>query len=230
MLQRTISRLRRFDIMSTYNMKSGGKIFNGSADRNKGPILDVLKQVHKGQENGAKHVLEISSGSGQHVVHFAEQFTQWKWQPSDCAGKYIDSIMAYLDEKKLPNIKEPIVVDVTTDSSSWGDGTLVNSIDLMININMIHITPIECTHGLFGAAGNLLRSGGRLMTYGPYAEDGILVPESNVNFDAWLKSENPAWGVRDVAMLKALAKEHGIILESMFDMPANNKCLCFVKS
>ena len=109
-------------------------------------------------------------------------------------------------------------------------GNLKNLLfDFILNVNMIHITPIDCTVGLFKAVGNLLKRGGKLMTYGAYAVNGVLTPESNVNFDKYLRSTNSAWGVRDVSLLKNLASENEMILEKMIDVPSNNKCLIFVK-
>ena len=227
-----LRKLNQLTMMGKYSTstETGAKQFSPSADRNKQPILEKLIQIHQGEQNYEKKVLEISSGTGQHIVHFARHFTQWTWQPSDYTEQYVASVRAYIADEQLNNVKQPILVDVTTDCSTWGeDGSLVGTLDLVVNMNMIHITPIECTHGLLRNAGILLKPGGRLVTYGPYAVDGVLEPESNVNFNARLQDENPFWGIRDVALLKNLCVEHGLVFKDMFDMPANNKCLCFVK-
>lgn len=164
------------------------------------------------------------------MVYFAEQLSlKWTWQPSDCEEKYISSISAYVEESKLTNIKKPIWVDISEVPSVWASKEM-NEIDLICNINMIHITPIKCTEGLFKAAEILLKSTGKLVTYGPYAVDGVLSPQSNVDFDAGLKARNPEWGVRDTVYLKSLAESHSLVLTEMVDMPSNNKCLVFVKS
>lgn len=174
--------------------------------------------------------MEISSGTGQHVTHFAQYFTQWEWQPSEFDESKISSIKSYIEEEKLSNIKQPVFIDASTDSSTWNDGKFQkDSIDLMININMIHISPLKCTEGLLNAASNLLKSDGKLITYGPYAIDGVLSPESNVNFDLSLKSRNPEWSVRDVSLLRKFCLENSLTLERMVDMPSNNKCLIFAK-
>lgn len=99
----------------------------------------------------------------------------------------------------------------------------------MLNINMMHISPFQCSEGLFWNASRLLKQGGLLITYGPYAVDGKLTPESNVQFDASLKYRNPSWGIRDVRELEKLSNTNGITLKQMFDLPANNKCLIWEK-
>jgi hypothetical protein len=103
-------------------------------------------------------------------------------------------------------------------------------LDLIICSNVIHISPWNCTLGLFEGSSALLKDGtGLLITYGPYAVDGILTPESNVNFDISLRSQNPEWGVRDIRDLKQLAQKNKMTFVSMHEMPANNKLLVFRK-
>lgn len=58
--------------------------------------------------------------------------------------------------------------------------------------------------GLFNVSNyhQLLSFGGLLFTYGPYAVDGVISPQSNVDFHNSLKSRNPSWGLRDIKYLK----------------------------
>ena len=90
---------------------------------------------------------------------------------------------------------------------------------------MIHISPYQCSVGLFNNAGKLLKDDGILFTYGPYAIDGKITPESNVNFNKSLKLQDSNWGLRDINDLKALAEKNGIKLINVIDMPANNKTI-----
>ncbi len=103
------------------------------------------------------------------------------------------------------------------------------AVDLVFNANMIHIAPIAVCHGLFRGAGRVLGEGGILMTYGPYAVHGVLAPQSNVDFDASLKSRNSEWGIRDIDLCEEIAREHGLALSETYDVPANNKILVWRK-
>ncbi|XP_068216018.1 methyltransferase-like 26 [Palaemon carinicauda] len=211
---------------------SEAKIVVEAAEKNKDPIFKVLEKVipEKFGGDASLSALEISSGSGQHAVYFAERFPKITFQPSDVEEKYIASIKEYISGAKLQNVKEPIVIDVSKPTSEWATTVAEKSLDVIININMIHITPYNCTEGLFAAAGKLLRAGGIMATYGPYAIHGEITPESNVSFNESLKSQNAEWGLRDIDDLEKEAKKNGLTFDAMFDMPANNKTLIWVRS
>lgn len=208
------------------------KLRNVSADRNSQPILNVLKQILC--TNEPQRLLEISSGTGQHASFFAQQLPNIVFQPTEYNSSMLGSIKAFKGDVTTNNIKDPVIVDIQKPFQDWDqiifDNGKFSEFDYILNINMIHITPIECTHGLFRNAGALLKPNGLLITYGPYAVDGILLPESNVNFDINLRSQNPEWGVRDIKDLNIIAKKNGIVFERSFDMPANNKVCLWRKS
>ena len=104
---------------------------------------------------------------------------------------------------------------------------------LVLVSNTLHITPWECSVGLFNGAAKLLSSGGKLVVYGPFKVEGKFVGAdggaNNEKFDGKLRSTNESWGIRDVDDLKAVATPLGLILQSQVDMPANNLTLTFVK-
>ncbi|BFZ02655.1 hypothetical protein BsWGS_05693 [Bradybaena similaris] len=201
-----------------------------AAERNKQPILDVLRPYIPPAGNSAR-ILEIASGTGQHVAHFAPHFPHVTWQPSDVDLVCIKSISGFIAEKQLKNVLQPMVIDITKPIEKWANQNMKpESYDLILNSNMVHISPWETSLGLFKTAGVLLKPTGVLFMYGPFRIDGILTPESNVSFDASLRAQNPAWGVRDISDLKHLAKQNGLEYEKMVDMPANNKCVIFRKS
>lgn len=213
-------------IFSTqYNFRYSQKIILPAAERNKDPILKVLQKYI--QESKTGNVLEISSGAGQHVAYFASHFPKLTFQPSEVDESLFNSIIEYASEIKTNNIRKPIKIDASTDYKTWDLSD--EKFDYLININLIQVSPFECTLGLFKGAGNLLKPNGFLFTYGPFAFNGVIEPQSNVDFDKELKSKDPRWGIREITEVKEIAKENGIDFVKIYDLPANNKCVVWKK-
>ncbi|XP_053677340.1 methyltransferase-like 26 [Anopheles nili] len=210
------------------------KIGNPAGERNKDPILAVLKRLFVKHEPNLQ-LLEISSGVGLHAAYFAREFPNITFQTSEFETNVFGSIESYRQEAKTENVLPPVYIDISQPCSEWCNDANINlatsaeRFDYMLNINMLHISPFACAEGLFRNAGQLLKQGGLLITYGPYAVNGTLVPESNVSFNQSLQQRNPEWGIRDTSVLQKLATLNGITLEEMIDLPANNKCLVWKK-
>ena len=189
-----------------------------ATQRNRDPILSVLSDIlpQKGQ------VLEIASGSGEHVVYFASRFPDIIWQPSDLDERCLRSINAWTVQQKLTNVRLPLELD-TTDEANWPEGPF----DAVTCINMVHISPWEATVGLMMCVGARLKSGGILFLYGPYRKDGAHTSPSNVEFEQWLQARDPRWGVRDMADVEAEARKNQMVLDQVIAMPANNFSLVF---
>lgn len=213
-----------------YSGTEGGSaiLISPSAERNKQPILEVLQQY---LNDSTRKVLEIASGSGQHMAHFAPHFPNIIWQPSEKDPRSIHSINAYLDKYQFSNVRVPIFLDISKpiEDCFMPEDFGFNQVDVLISINLIHISSNAAVDGLFETAGKLLRTGGLLITYGAYSVDGKITPQSNVDFDQMLRRSNPEWGLRDTDFLKQKALSNGLTLKKMHDMPANNKTLIFQK-
>ncbi|CAB3362054.1 Hypothetical predicted protein [Cloeon dipterum] len=207
--------------------ESQKKLCAPAAERNKQAILEVLLQYIP-QMTAVKspvECLEVASGTGQHVVHFAQHLPGTQWQPAEFDTNDFPSIIAYASE--VANISEPVFIDASLCPEQWPlEG---RTFDVVYCANMIHISPKACTPGLFAGASAYLLKGGILFTYGPYAHGGVITPESNQKFDLSLKSRDAEWGLRDIDDLKKIAGNVGLVLENIHDMPANNKTLVWRK-
>ncbi|KAK9759266.1 Protein of unknown function (DUF938) [Popillia japonica] len=201
------------------------KISYPACERNRSFILNVLQEYFNPSQNG--HVLEIGSGTGQHISYFANFFPHLKFQPSEYDEYLFNSIEAYAQEVPTKNVRKPVKIDITTDSKTWNLETKL--FDYMLNINMMHISPYNCTTRLFQNASEVLKPGGMMITYGPYAHNGIIEPQSNIDFDKGLRRQNPEWGLRDINDLQEIAEAVGMRLVKKHDLPANNKCLIWLK-
>lgn len=193
-----------------------------SALRNRGPILEVLRRV---LPSTSGLVLEIASGTGEHVTFFAQALPMLTFQPSDIDEAARASIDAWRAELGLDNVRAPLSLDTRPADEAWPFDD--ESVDAIVNINMIHISPWSATLGLMRHAARVLKPGAPLVTYGPYLRKDIVTAPSNIAFDASLRARNPEWGVRQLEDVAAAANAHAIVLDEVVEMPANNVCVIF---
>lgn len=188
-----------------------------ATERNRDAILDVLS----GALPATGLVLEIASGSGEHIVHFARAFPRLTFQPSDPEDAALQSIGAWTEDTGAANVLPPVMLDAAA------DGWPIATADAILCINMIHISPWRATEGLFRNASKLLREGSPLYLYGPYRRANVITAPSNEAFDASLKARNPEWGLRDLETVAALARTEGFSAPAIIEMPANNLSVVF---
>lgn len=186
-----------------------------ATQRNRDAILAVLREVLP--ERGT--VLEIASGSGQHVAHFAAAMTHLRWQPSDLDAKLFASIRGWCEE--LDNVASAVEIDVTT--RQWP----IAQVNAVVCANMIHIAPWEACLGLLDGVARTLIGDGPLCLYGPFMRGGVHTAPSNETFDQSLRARDPSWGVRDLDVVGKEANSRGLALDRVFEMPANNLMLVF---
>ena len=181
---------------------------------------DAITHVLKGYLPAQGRVLEIASGTGEHIVHFAAQFPHLTWQPSDSDPLALASIAAWRAESGGDNLLAPVEVDAAAD---WQ----VQDISAILCINMVHISPWEATKGLMRNAGRLLPKGGVLYVYGPFRQQNRPTAPSNEEFDRNLKSRNSQWGLRLVEDVAQEASLHALHLDQIIEMPENTLSLLF---
>lgn len=192
------------------------KRYAPATERNRDAITSVLRTILP----SSGIVLEIASGTGEHIVHFAQVFPALTWQPSDPDPAGLASIAAWREEAGLANLKPAVELDA---SVPWP----VIYADAIVCINMVHISPWEATIGLLDGAAKILPENGILYLYGPYRRRGIPTVESNESFDLSLKSRDPAWGLRIVEDVVESAIAKGLQLFDVIEMPANNLSVIF---
>jgi hypothetical protein len=200
-----------------FENSGAAKRFAPATERNRDDIVRVLKETLP--KRGL--ILEVASGTGEHVVHFAHAFPNLDWQPSDPDPAGLASIAAWRAEAQLANLRSPVMLDASADD--WS----VIQADAIICINMVHISPWAATEGLFKGAARLLSSGQALYLYGPYTRADIPTAESNLSFDASLRARDPHWGLRAVDDVAEVASSYGFVLQRLIEMPANNLSLTF---
>ena len=195
----------------------GDRLVSPSAERNKAPVADVLRRVLPDQGL----VLEVSSGTGQHVVHFARAMPHLRWQATERDEANLRSIASWRGAEALPNVLEPIRLDVV--DQPWP----VSSAAAVVCLNMIHIAPWAAAEALIRGAEAILAPGGILFLYGPYRREGGHTAPSNEAFDRSLKARDPDWGVRDLEEVARFARQNGFHAPEIFEMPANNLSVFF---
>lgn len=180
--------------------------------RNRDPILAVLRRVlpHEGL------VLEIGSGSGEHAAYFAAALAPLRWQPTDRTPHDFASIAMWSQDAGAATVEPALELDATSDR--WP----VSAADGIFSANVIHITPWSVAQGILRGAGRILPDGAPLVLYGPFMRDGVQTAPSNAAFDAELRARDPSWGIRDLGAVVDEAARHGLTLDKVIDMPANN--------
>jgi hypothetical protein len=195
------------------------RLYSPAARRNRDPILVVLREVLP--PSGT--VLEVGSGSGEHVVHFASHLPKLNWQPSDPDPQARISITAWIRAAQVNNVAPPLDLDARI--GQWP----ITRADALISINMIHIAPWSACIGLMSGAGRVLDVDGVLYLYGPYRVGARHTAPSNDAFDQSLRQQNPEWGVRDLEAVIAEAERNGLAFVKTQAMPANNLSVVFRK-
>ena len=206
-----------------------GRLDAAAFHRNHQPIWSVLEpylQVRTGD------VLELGSGTGQHIVEFARWAPHIIWWPSDYSEENFKSIAAWRLFADLPNLRTPARIDLAAPDWKWQrpDPKAPDLFTAIFCANVIHIAPWRVAEGLFRGAARHLAPDGRMFLYGPFMKDGQHNAPSNAAFDADLRARNAEWGVRDIADLRLLADESDLGLTNEVQMPANNRILIFERS
>jgi len=196
--------------------------FSPAADRNKQPILTMLRQVLP----DAGNALEIASGTGQHAAWFAAGLPRWTWQPTDLQHTALDSIAGWVAQHGVANVLPPLRLDVTAPRWLQDDARF----DAIVCANMLHIAPWATCAALMQGSARHLATGGALITYGPYLEDGVVTSEGNRTFNQSLRAQDTDWGLRRREDVEVEAARAGLQLAARHAMPSNNLLLVWSRA
>jgi cyclopropane fatty-acyl-phospholipid synthase-like methyltransferase len=190
------------------------KPFSQACENNKQYLLDLIRHEFP----AGSRVLEIGSGTAQHVVHFAQALPEVQWLPSDMP-RNLATVQAGLADCGLSNISAPLALDVAYES--WP----VSDVEGIFTANTLHIMSETHVELFFRGVQRTLQPRGRLCVYGPFKYNGVFTTPSNARFDDWLKERDPRSGVRDFEKVDELARAAGLHLCADHAMPANNQLL-----
>ncbi|TVQ66596.1 MAG: DUF938 domain-containing protein [Oceanospirillales bacterium] len=200
------------------------RLYAPAATRNREPILSVLNDHLPNPAN----VLEIASGTGEHATYLSEHLEQVRlWQPTEIEPSSLKSIEAWREhyeenERVATKVARSKYLDVTAK-----DPHIDHAYNVIVVINLLHITPWTITEALMRFAQHHLPLGGLLYLYGPFWQQGETPADSNVHFDSTLKKQNSAWGIRDLDAVLEEGHKHGLSKKAVISMPANNLSVIF---
>lgn len=204
--------------------------FSQACENNKKPILEVLQQ----ELHDYYSVFEVGSGTGQHSVYFAPRLPHLQWQTSDVIDNH-RVIQGWHDKNPAPNLHPPLAFNLITDDipkplKSMDSQTGNLPYDAVFTANTLHIIAWALVEKLFELVGDALPTNGKFVIYGPFNENGQYSSDSNRQFDEQLRERDPNSGIRNKEDLIDLAKQHHLILDNQYQMPANNEILVFKKT
>lgn len=194
------------------------KPYSAAADRNREPILAVLRR----HLTTRAHVLEIGSGTGQHAVYFADALSQLVWQPSD-RRENLPGIAQWRSEARLRNVLAPLELDVKRE---WPR----RQYEVIYSANTLHIMSWPEVQRLFAKLPEVMTAEARLVLYGPFNYGGQFTSDSNAEFDRSLRQSASHRGIRDFEAVDQLAQAAGLRLLEDCAMPANNRCLVWQRT
>lgn len=187
--------------------------------------VDAICAVLSSYMPPAGHALEIASGSGQHIVRFAQDFAGIVWQPSDIDPAKIVSIKSWISDAATENLAEPIVLDAT--APGWA--ALHRSFDVIILVNLLHLISQPEAETVIAESASALSSGGRLMIYGPFMRGAGFASEGDERFHGMLAAQDPDIGYKSFQSVQDIQRSSGLEVEAIHEMPANNLMLVAAK-
>jgi len=200
--------------VSTAHATDGAKLSAPSALRNRDHVAAMLTTMAP----ASGQALEIASGTGEHMILFAQQMPGLIWQPTEPDPTRRASIDAHATESDLRNIRPAAHLDAI--APGWG--AEMAGQDLIHLGNLLHLISDAEAATLLTEAAMALAPAGLLSLYGPFKRSGKLTSDGDLSFDARLRAEDPAIGYKDDRWVLAELNKAGLTDSEIRDMPANN--------
>lgn len=191
--------------------------FSEAADRNKEPILEVLKKVIRPDDT---HLLEVGAGTGQHAVYLAPHFPTMEWAPTE-VSENLPMLRERIKQSGIPNIKTPFRLKIGEDDFP------IRTFNVILTINTFHIMSWKECKTFIKLISARLEEGDKVMIYGPFNYNGKFTAPSNEEFDKSLREQNPQSGIRAFEDVLAAMFKNGFEMIKDYEMPANNRLLLF---
>ena len=196
-----------------------GRLSAPSAERNAAAIFGRLADYVP--DHGM--VLELASGTGQHIAALAGMYPDVMWQPSDASGERMDSIKAWRAHSGAENLRDPLLLDA---SGIWPQ---LPGLRLVYVVNLFHLIPQEDAVKVIRGAAGAMAGGGHFFIYGPFRTNGAFRSEGDAGFHASLTTQNPLIGYKDLEWIEAELCAAGLSLVAVHEMPANNLAIVALK-
>ena len=194
-----------------------GKLHAPSAARNVAAIVDAISAFVPDEGTA----LEIASGTGQHVVRYAEAFPNIVWQPTDIDTDRLKSIAIWTLESNLSNILKPELLNATSDgwSPAWCGQNLV------ILSNLLHLISEHEAMNVITQSAKALASGGVSLIYGPFLRGADFASEGDQKFHESLQFKDSEIGYKSYQFVQNAQTDSGLIPLEPIPMPSSNLLL-----
>lgn len=194
-----------------------GKLHAPSAARNVAAIVDAISAFVPDEGTA----LEIASGTGQHVVRYAEAFPNIVWQPTDIDTDRLKSIAIWTLDSDLSNIQKPELLNATSDS--WSPTWLGQN--LIILSNLLHLISEREAMNVITQSAKALASGGVSLIYGPFLRGADFASEGDQKFHESLQFKDSEIGYKSYQFVQNAQTDSGLIPLEPIPMPSSNLLL-----
>lgn len=192
--------------------------WSNAAELNKDAIQMALRDIL----TGGSRVLEIASGTGQHVVHFAKHMPDIWWQPTELP-ELLPDLYTRVKRSGLANIMEPVCLDVRR--YEW----LVDRYDAIYIGDLLHFLHYSEISNLIAKISDHLVKGGHLLVYGPVKEEGGWLSDEDLRLEGWIREHDFEAGIPQCDTLDRISHKN-----DMVSMPAvitsANRRICMWES